>query len=120
MIVVGCGQRGRLNLCQCLRKMTWKRCQRSESISYKNNQLHVEDIGCQSLVERFGSPLYVYSKSQLVNNWQQFQRHWPSPHKLCYAVKANSNLAVLQVLAHQGAGFDIVSGGELQRVLGRR
>jgi diaminopimelate decarboxylase len=89
----------------------------SESISYKNNQLHVEGIGCQSLVERFGSPLYVYSKSQLVNNWQQFQRHWPSPHKLCYAVKANSNLAVLQVLAHQGAGFDIVSGGELQRVL---
>ena len=89
----------------------------SESISYKNNQLHVEGIGCQSLVERFGSPLYVYSKSQLVNNWLQFQEHWPSPHKLCYAVKANSNLAVLQVLAHQGAGFDIVSGGELQRVL---
>ena len=89
----------------------------SESISYKNNQLHVEDISCQRLVERFGSPLYVYSKAQLVSNWQQFQQHWPSPHKLCYAVKANSNLAVLQVLAHQGAGFDIVSGGELQRVL---
>lgn len=89
----------------------------SESISYKNNQLHVEDISCQRLVERFGSPLYVYSKAQLVSNWQQFQQHWPNPHKLCYAVKANSNLAVLQVLAHQGAGFDIVSGGELQRVL---
>ncbi|ATZ73242.1 diaminopimelate decarboxylase [Idiomarina sp. X4] len=89
----------------------------SESISYKNNQLHVEDISCQRLVERFGSPLYVYSKAQLVSNWQQFQQHWPNPHKLCYAVKANSNLAVLQVLAHQGAGFDIVSGGELLRVL---
>lgn len=89
----------------------------SESISYKNNQLHVEDISCQRLVERFGSPLYVYSKAQLVSNWQQFQQHWSNPHKLCYAVKANSNLAVLQVLAHQGAGFDIVSGGELQRVL---
>ena len=89
----------------------------SELIDYKNGQFHIEGCDVESLIERFSSPLYVYSKGQILKNWREFQQYWPTPHKLCYAVKANSNLAILQLLAEHGAGFDIVSGGELQRVL---
>ncbi|MCP1339058.1 diaminopimelate decarboxylase [Idiomarina sp. M1R2S28] len=89
----------------------------SELIDYKNGQFHIENCDVESLIERFSSPLYVYSKGQILKNWCEFQQYWPAPHKLCYAVKANSNLAILQLLAEHGAGFDIVSGGELQRVL---
>jgi diaminopimelate decarboxylase len=66
----------------------------------------------------YGSPLYIYSKSQIEFNWQQFEKSFGThPHLICYAVKANSNLAVLNVLANLGSGFDIVSIGELERVI---
>jgi len=66
----------------------------------------------------YGSPLYIYSKSQIEFNWQQFEKSFGThPHLICYAVKANSNLAVLNVLANLGSGFDIVSVGELERVI---
>lgn len=87
------------------------------SFQYVNNQFMAEDCRLERLAEQYGTPLYVYSNAQIISNWQQFAAHWPAPHKLCYAVKANSNLAVLNLLARLGAGFDIVSGGELARVL---
>jgi diaminopimelate decarboxylase len=67
---------------------------------------------------KYGSPLYIYSRAQIVSNWQQFdQAFGDHPHLICYAVKANSNLGVLNVLAKLGSGFDIVSIGELERVI---
>ncbi|HIE78478.1 MAG TPA: diaminopimelate decarboxylase, partial [Candidatus Thioglobus sp.] len=66
----------------------------------------------------YGSPLYIYSRSQIEFNWQQFENSFDShPHLICYAVKANSNLAVLNILAKLGSGFDVVSIGELERVI---
>ncbi|MBY6064615.1 diaminopimelate decarboxylase [Pseudidiomarina sediminum] len=87
------------------------------SFTYQGNQLFAEDCAIADLAKQYGTPLFVYSKAAIIENWQQFAAHWPAPHKLCYAVKANSNIAVLNVLARLGAGFDIVSGGELARVL---
>ena len=69
-------------------------------------------------MDRYGSPLYVYSRADIENNWREFDSAFGQhPHLVCYAVKANSNIAVLNVLAKIGAGFDIVSIGELERVL---
>lgn len=87
------------------------------SFHYIDGILHAEQCHLNDLSDQYGTPLYVYSQTQIVENWQRFAQHWPAPHKLCYAVKANSNLAVLNLLARLGAGFDIVSGGELARVL---
>lgn len=87
------------------------------SFTYKGNQFFAEECSVADLAKAYGTPLFVYSKAAIEANWQQFAQHWPAPHKLCYAVKANSNLAVLNLLARLGAGFDIVSGGELARVL---
>lgn len=86
-------------------------------IDFQQGQLHIEDIAVRQLAQQYGTPLYAYSQSQIIANWQQFKQYWPQPHRLCYAVKANSNLAILELLVAQGAGFDIVSGGELKRVL---
>jgi diaminopimelate decarboxylase len=87
------------------------------SFDYVNGILHADQCNLNELSETYGTPLYVYSQTLITANWQGFAAHWPAPHKLCYAVKANSNLAVLNLLARLGAGFDIVSGGELARVL---
>jgi diaminopimelate decarboxylase len=87
------------------------------SFDYRDGALYVEQCSLSELASQYGTPLYVYSYQRILENWRQFAAHWPAPHKLCYAVKANSNLAVLNVLAQLGAGFDIVSGGELARVL---
>ena len=86
-------------------------------IKFSQQQLFIENTPATELATTYGTPLYVYSKNQIVQNWARFKQHWPAPHRLCYAVKANSNLAILQLLAAQGAGFDIVSAGELKRVL---
>ncbi|RUO18827.1 diaminopimelate decarboxylase [Aliidiomarina haloalkalitolerans] len=83
----------------------------------KNGVLHVEDISLEKIAETYQTPCYVYSKHAIIRNWQAFQHALPAPHRAFYAVKANSNLAILQVLAEQGAGFDVVSGGEIARVL---
>lgn len=88
------------------------------SFSYKNQSLHAESVDIADLMQSYGSPLYVYSRSDIENNWREFDSAFGKhPHLICYAVKANSNIAVLNVLAKMGAGFDIVSIGELERVL---
>lgn len=87
------------------------------TFKYCNGSLHADRVDLNKLAAEFGTPLYVYSAQQIRANWQQFAEHWPQPHQLCYAVKANSSLAVLHLLAQLGAGFDIVSGGELARVI---
>lgn len=86
-------------------------------IRYINTQLHAEACSISALAERFDTPLYVYSRATIAANWHAFNQHLPSPHRAFYAVKANGNLAILQVLASLGAGFDVVSGGEIARVL---
>lgn len=89
-----------------------------DHFNYQEQQLYAEDIPVLRLVEDYGSPLYVYSRATLERHYRVFdQALGDHPHRICYAVKANSNLAVLNVLARLGAGFDIVSGGELARVL---
>jgi diaminopimelate decarboxylase len=80
--------------------------------------LHCGQVSLEALARRFGTPLYVYSADQMVERLRLFQQALASrDHLVCYAVKANSALAILKLLAQRGAGFDIVSGGELQRVL---
>ena len=84
----------------------------------RDGALHAEALPVAALAERFGTPLYVYSRATLERHYRAFDEALaPVPHCVHYAVKANSNLAVLNVLARLGAGFDIVSGGELARVL---
>ena len=85
---------------------------------YQDGRLRVEQVDVQQLAETHGTPLYVYSRATLERHWTAFdQALGDHPHLVCYAVKANSNLAVLALLARLGSGFDIVSGGELARVL---
>jgi len=85
---------------------------------YQQEQLCVEDIPLNDIAERFGTPCYVYSRAALTDGYRQFSEAFKSrDHLICYAVKANSSLAILNLFAKLGAGFDIVSGGELQRVL---
>ena len=84
----------------------------------RKGSLFAQSYSCTRLAEDFGTPLFVYSREALESAWQQFADALEAhPHLICYAVKANSNLAVLDVLARMGSGFDIVSGGELKRVL---
>ena len=88
------------------------------TFSFKNKALYAESVAVTDLTVEYGSPLYIYSRAQIVSNWQQFdQAFGDHPHLICYAVKANSNLGVLNVLAKLGSGFDIVSIGELERVI---
>jgi diaminopimelate decarboxylase len=85
---------------------------------YRDGVLHAEQVAVPALATRFGTPLYVYSRAALEENFRAFDSAFGQhPHQVCFAVKANSNLAVLNVLARLGAGFDIVSAGELERVL---
>ena len=89
-----------------------------EHFSYKDNSLLVEDASIASIAERYGTPCFIYSKAALEQNYQAYEKAFEGhPYLICYAVKANSNLAVLNVLSKLGAGFDIVSGGELDRVI---
>lgn len=83
-----------------------------------NGQLHLEGVALETLAERFGTPLYVYSRQALEDAYRTYAAAFSAlPHLICYAVKANSSLAILNLFARLGAGFDIVSGGELARVL---
>lgn len=84
----------------------------------RNGILHAEDVPVDDIADRFGTPCYVYSRTALETAYLAFERALSGhPHLICYAMKANSNLAVLDVFARLGSGFDIVSGGELARVL---
>jgi diaminopimelate decarboxylase len=88
------------------------------SFKYQKNSLYVEGISLQNLASQLGTPLYVYSGQKIISQFKRFDQAFGSfPHTLCYAMKANSNLAVLRLLSREGAGADILSGGELFRAL---
>ena len=89
----------------------------------RRDELFAEGVSVTTLAKKYGTPLYVYSRESIRERYQAFDAAFvEQPHTLCYSVKANSNLSLLKLLASLGAGFDVVSGGELQRVLvaGRR
>ncbi|MGH9359242.1 MAG: diaminopimelate decarboxylase [Terriglobia bacterium] len=87
-------------------------------LDYRAGTLFCEDVPLPYLAERYGTPLYVYSRQTLLENYRALASHLSRlPSLICYSVKANSNLAILNLLRNEGAGFDIVSGGELARVL---
>ena len=84
----------------------------------ENGSMMAEDVSVSSLASQYGTPLYVYSERSLREHFAEFDESAGDfPHLICYAVKANSNLSVLSLMASLGAGFDIVSGGELARVI---
>jgi diaminopimelate decarboxylase len=90
---------------------------RPPAYQYKHGELHCERLAISALAQKFGTPLYVYSSSMIRERYRILDRAFRAlPHTLCYSVKANSNLGILRFLAKLGAGFDIVSGGELERV----
>ena len=90
----------------------------TDYFKYQSNQLCAEQVPLADIAQRFGTPCYVYSHSALTDNYRQFAEAFKErEHLICYAVKANPNIAILNLFAKLGAGFDIVSGGELQRVL---
>ena len=83
-----------------------------------DGELYAEEVPVSRIVAAYDSPCYVYSRATLERHFRAYdQALGDMPHRICYAVKANGNLAVLSVLARMGAGFDIVSGGELERVI---
>jgi diaminopimelate decarboxylase len=88
------------------------------SFRYRDGQLHCEDVDLARVADKFGTPLYVYSAGTILDHYRRLDAALaPLDHLVCYAVKANSNRAILKLLAQEGAGFDIVSGGELYRAL---
>lgn len=90
----------------------------SPFLAYRGDDLHLEGVSLKALAQAHGTPLYVYSRQAMLAALAPYQKALAGrPHLVCYAVKANSNLAVLQTFAEAGCGFDIVSGGELARVL---
>lgn len=89
----------------------------SRPFVYRNQTLHCDSVSLRALADEFGTPLYIYSARQILERFRLFQQAFSArPHTVCYAVKANSSLAILRLLGRHGAGFDIVSGGELERV----
>lgn len=85
---------------------------------YKNSQLFAEDVAINDIIEQYGTPAYIYSRATLERHWHAFNNAFGThPHLVCFAVKSNSNIALLNVMARLGSGFDIVSQGELERVL---
>ncbi len=89
-----------------------------DHFNYQGSELFAENRSITRLAQKHGTPMYVYSRATLERHWHAFDKAVAGhPHMICYAVKANSNIAILNVLARLGSGFDIVSGGELARVL---
>ena len=85
-------------------------------LDYQNGQLVMDGVNLQQIAKNFGTPTYVYSAEAILAAYQAYSDSFSQiDHQICYAVKANSNLAVLNILAKAGAGFDIVTGGELAR-----
>ena len=88
------------------------------SFHYRHEDLYAEDVPLSEIAYEYGTPTYVYSRDDIETAYRDFDHAFTEyPHLVCYSVKANSNIAVLNILANLGSGFDIVSGGELQRVL---
>lgn len=89
-----------------------------DHFNYKNQQLFAEDISVADIIAQHGTPAYIYSRATLERHWRAFDNAFGDhPHLICFAVKSNSNIALLNVMARLGSGFDIVSQGELERVL---
>ena len=89
-----------------------------DHFDYRNGQLFAEDVAVADIARTYGTPTYVYSRATLERHWHAFNDAFgDQPHLVCYAVKANSNLAILNLFVRLGSGFDIVSIGELERVL---
>lgn len=87
-------------------------------LHYHHTELYLEKVSLKAIADEFGTPCYVYSHAALTANWQAFDSAFQThAHRICYAVKANSNIAILRLLAALNSGFDIVSLGELERVL---
>lgn len=85
---------------------------------YVGDELHAEEISVSAITQAVGTPCYIYSRATLERHWHAFNDAFGNyPHLICYAVKANSNLGVLNILARMGSGFDVVSQGELERVI---
>jgi len=90
----------------------------SSILTNNNDKFFIEDVDVKSIIKKFPTPSYVYSKQKIIDNFENLDTAFEEvDHLICFAVKANSNLAILNILAKNGAGFDIVSGGELKRVL---
>ena len=86
--------------------------------AYHGGELHAERVPLRRIAERYGTPCYIYSRAALEQAYREFAAAFAGrEHLVCYAVKANPSLALLNLLARLGSGFDIVSGGELERVL---
>ena len=89
-----------------------------DHFEYRDGRLFAENVPVADIAATVGTPCYVYSRATIERHWRAFDHAFADhPHLVCYAVKANGNLAVLNLLARLGSGFDIVSGGELERVL---
>src|ERR1017187_7720006 len=87
-------------------------------MQYRGQTLYLEDVPLADIAKRHGTPCYVYTSASILGKFQAYEEAFGGvPHQICYAAKANSNLAILKLLAAAGSGFDIVSGGELFRVL---
>jgi diaminopimelate decarboxylase len=87
-------------------------------LHYEGDQLYVENVSLQDVAKQYGTPCYVYSRAALEANWRAFDEAFRrTPHRICYAVKANGNVHILRLLAQLNSGYDIVSQGELERVL---
>lgn len=87
-------------------------------LNYHGSALYLEEIRLKDIAEQFGTPCYVYSRAGIEKNWRAFDNTFhPLPHRICYAVKANSNIGILELLTKLNSGFDIVSLGELERVI---
>ncbi len=86
-------------------------------IHRNNRELFIEDVSCQQISKEYGTPVFAYSRAAIEQAWKAFDSALSGrPHLVCYAMKANSNIAIINILAQLGSGFDIVSGGELERV----
>src|SRR5579872_4227839 len=89
-----------------------------ELFHYRENEFFCEDVSLAALAKRFGTPAYVYSQSTILGNYERLRGTLAElPGLICYSVKANSHLRILNLLRKAGAGFDVVSGGELARAL---
>ena len=87
-------------------------------LQYRNAELYIENVSLKSIAQEFGTPCYIYSRAAIEDNWKTFDEAFSDiKHRICYAVKANSNIAILNLLSKLNSGFDVVSLGEIRRVI---
>ncbi len=88
-----------------------------EGFNYKEGQLYVDDLPLSEIADTYGTPAYIYSYSEIRNNFKKYADTLRNEDLICYAVKANSNIHILKELSELGSGFDVVSGNELKRCI---